>query len=143
MRDPFGGKSAVPMSTSKTQRSECGGWGFGLGNNVSNTMRGVNAEADRLAAEMDANAGERCKNYAKLRQTSAYKLARAEAKRARKSGNRYDARTVTAEQDADVPVRKLDVVAYLDRFGMCAKPSTSKYVPSPLEQMIIRLRSMK
>lgn len=48
-------KSVVPHVESKTERAQTGGWGRGPGNNVSDTMRGVNSAQDRMAAHMDRN----------------------------------------------------------------------------------------
>ncbi len=83
--DPTNPRSTTPESTSKLVKVETGGWGSGLGNNVSNTMRGVNAEPDRMAAELDKTAAERQDYHLRNRRTDAYKIARAEAKR-RKRG---------------------------------------------------------
>lgn len=85
INDPYMFKSCIPASTSKNVMAETGGWGSGLGNNVSNTMRGVNSEADRMAAVMDDTAAERQSRWARLRKTDAYKLQQAAAKRRKRS----------------------------------------------------------
>jgi hypothetical protein len=135
-------KTTVPASMSKSVRSDCGGWGRGLGNNVSNTMRGVNAAPDAMAAEIDADTegtARRQRHYAKLRSTDAFKMQRAAAKRARKAArfSRND-----ADDDRDVAPRSIDLDAYLRIMGTGAK-ATRKYAPDQSEQLIIRLRSMR
>jgi hypothetical protein len=74
--DPYLMKSCIPMSESKTQRSDCGGWGRGLGNNVSNTMRGVNAEAEAAVDRLDTDSRERAQRYADMRKSGAIRKNR-------------------------------------------------------------------
>jgi len=118
MTDRYAYKSCIPASTSKTQRSDCGGWGKGLGNNVSNQgnkhARNFNAMAANMATSMDAP-NNRKSTYANVRRTDAYKLARAEAKRSKK---RAKFGASDASQDRDMPIRGIDC-AYLDVLGEC------------------------
>ncbi len=97
-------RTTTPSSTSKSVKAETviGGWGSGLGNNVSNTQRGVNGEADRMAEEMDQTAAERQDKYARLRRTDAYKLQRAAAKRRKRSAFKAPS---DATADRDVPMK--------------------------------------
>jgi hypothetical protein len=81
-------KSAIPSSTSRLEAIKTGGWGHGLGNNVNATGNGVNAVAERMI-EGISHDPERTERYSKIRATSAYKMARATAKRERQARKQY------------------------------------------------------
>lgn len=89
MIDPMMSRKQVPMSVSKTQRSESvGGYGRGIGNNVKNVgnnSTSINKVAESMAAELDKGAGDRRAAYSSKRKTDKAKIAHAATKRIRQA----------------------------------------------------------